>query len=111
MLKSFARTLAACAIMAVILAGLMIELRHDGLELLPGLVVGRPMLNMPPMPPWAVVAITVPVGAIVFIAAAWLMRAPELGELFGAVRQKIARNVQEEGTGNREQGPGKDKTQ
>ena len=107
LLKSFARTLAACAVMAVVLVWLLMELQQQPLTLWPGMSI-QPMLGYSPPhwgPRWTslvVVAVTVPVGAIVFIAAAWLMRAPELGELFGAVRQKIARNVQEEGPGNRD---------
>jgi hypothetical protein len=32
------------------------------------------------------VGVCVPAGAVAFLAAAWLLRAPELGELLGAVR-------------------------
>jgi putative peptidoglycan lipid II flippase len=35
-----------------------------------------------------VVGVCVPAGAIAFVVAAWLLRAPELGELLGAVRRR-----------------------
>ena len=37
---------------------------------------------------WLVVAACVPAGAGVFVLAAWALRAPELGELWGAVKTK-----------------------
>ncbi len=39
--------------------------------------------------PWLIVTVCVPVGAIVFIAVAFLLRAPELGELFGPIVEKL----------------------
>ena len=41
---------------------------------------------------WMVVAACVPAGAGAFVATAWLLRAPELGELLGAARRKLAGN-------------------
>ncbi len=46
-----------------------------------------------------IVAVCVPVGVAVFVAAAWLLRAPELRELLGAVR---GRSMEDSGTGRRD---------
>jgi hypothetical protein len=46
-----------------------------------------------------VVAVGVPAGAAAFVATAWLLRAPELGELLGAVRRPAAA-AQEAGGGD-----------
>ncbi len=40
-------------------------------------------------PPWLIVAVCVPGGALVFLAAAWILRAPELGELLGPLGRKL----------------------
>ncbi|RPI60221.1 MAG: murein biosynthesis integral membrane protein MurJ [Planctomycetaceae bacterium] len=44
--------------------------------------------QMAGMPNWQVVAVCVPAGAAVFVGAAYLMRAPELGELLGAMKRR-----------------------
>jgi putative peptidoglycan lipid II flippase len=70
LLASTLRSLACCAIMAAVVLGLRYVLAgHSN-----GLVVGA----------------CVPAGAAAFLAAAWAMRAPELGELLGAVRRQPA---------------------
>lgn len=63
---SIARTLVACAIMAVTVYALRSYME------------GRGMNNL------LVLAACIPIGAAVFIAVAWLLRAPELRELMGA---------------------------
>ena len=51
-----------------------------------------PWLRVAPQPMWMVVAVCVPAGAGVFLAAVWALRAPELGELFGALRRRSPEN-------------------
>jgi putative peptidoglycan lipid II flippase len=63
---SVARSLAACAVMCAVV------------WLLRGATSGRGDL--------LTVGVCVPAGAAVFVATAWLLRAPELGEFLGAVR-------------------------
>jgi hypothetical protein len=36
-----------------------------------------------------IVGITIPVGALVFIASAWAMRSPELAELLGPIAERL----------------------
>lgn len=71
------RSVAACALMAAAMYALLAWLGAR--------------------PDWLIVAVCVPVGAAVFFAAAWIMRAPELGELLGMLaerfRKKPARDV------------------
>jgi len=77
MAASFARTLIACAIMAGALYGLLAILANYG-------VTGQTRSQC-----GLIVAVTVPAGAMVFILAAWLMRAPELAELAGPIVQRL----------------------
>jgi putative peptidoglycan lipid II flippase len=67
---SVARALVACAVMCAVI------------WLLRAAMPGRGDL--------LIVGVCVPVGAVVFVATAWLLRAPELGELLGAVRGRGA---------------------
>ncbi|MGA2265988.1 MAG: murein biosynthesis integral membrane protein MurJ [Phycisphaerae bacterium] len=70
LLASTLRSLACCAVMAAVVLALRYVLagRSNGL----------------------VVAACVPAGAAAFLATAWAMKAPELGELLGAVRRPPA---------------------
>ncbi len=43
---------------------------------------------MPSGPNWRIVAVCVPAGTAVFLFVAWALRAPELGELFGSLRNR-----------------------
>ncbi len=67
LLASTLRSLVSCAVMA----GVVLLLRRGLGGCSNGLVV----------------AVCVPAGAAAFVATAWLLRAPELGELLGAVRR------------------------
>ena len=73
LLASVLRSLAACAAMAAAIYAL-------GLDPKWSLLAGRSN--------WLIVGVCVPAGAGVFFAAAWLLRAPELGELFGTLGRK-----------------------
>ena len=89
---SVGRSLAASAIMAAVLAWLSAEIANTTLWIVPE-VIGmppllRPLLPAVHLPYWLTVAVGVPVGAVVFIGVAKLLRAPELGELFGSFRRK-----------------------
>ena len=66
-LVSFVRTAVCCAAMAAAIAAI------------------RWLLG--PVANWLTVVVCVPAGAAVFAASAWLLRAPELGELVGALRR------------------------
>ena len=70
LLASALRTLAACAAMAAVIYALALDGRWSPLA-------GRSN--------WLIVGVCVPAGAAVFLAAAKLLRAPELGELFGGL--------------------------
>lgn len=79
---SVGRSLAACAAMAAVLWAMQHWL----------LAAARPAV---------IVAACVPAGALVFLTVAFLLRAPELGELLGPLAEKLRKK---KGTGN--QGPG-----
>ena len=72
LLQSLTRTVIACAVMAGAIIGLWMLL---------GNVLG---INKN----WIIVAACVPTGAGVFLLTARLLRAPELGELFGSLKKK-----------------------
>jgi putative peptidoglycan lipid II flippase len=81
LLRSVGRSLAACAAMA------------GAVWALEWVLAGQcPWLAIRPQPAWMVVAVCVPAGGAVFFAAVAALRAPELGELFGALRRKLPEN-------------------
>jgi peptidoglycan biosynthesis protein MviN/MurJ (putative lipid II flippase) len=65
-LKSVARTVVGCAVMAAVVYLLQYQLGD--------------VRN------WIVVTVCVPAGAITFLAVVWLLGAPELGELMGGIK-------------------------
>ncbi len=71
---SVGRSLAACAAMAAVLWSLQ-QWALAGAR------------------PWVVVSLCVPVGAVVFLAVAFFLRAPELGELFGPLAARFKKKV------------------
>lgn len=68
---SAARTLAACAVMTGVIYAMRWQFDRMGAS------------------DWLDVAACVPAGGAAFILTAWLLRAPELGELWGAARSKL----------------------
>ena len=44
------------------------------------------MADVAKLPNWLLVLVAVPAGGAAFLAAAWALRCPELGELFGRRR-------------------------
>ncbi|MFB3890644.1 MAG: murein biosynthesis integral membrane protein MurJ [Phycisphaerae bacterium] len=94
---SIGRTVIACGAMAVVVAWLMAELRGATAWIVPNVIGVGPMLrdwvglgaalHGEAAKNWVVVAVCVPSGAAVFFLTAWFLRAPELGELFGALRR------------------------
>ena len=97
LVRSVARSLAACGVMALVLTWLLCELTGDEYWLIPHVLSIGPMLRhvigLGAVPNWAVVTAAVPAGAAAFVATAWLLRAPELGELFGALRNRGKEDV------------------
>jgi putative peptidoglycan lipid II flippase len=71
LLKSVARSVVACAVMA----GVILALQH--------VLAGQRS--------WVIVGACVPAGAAAFLAAARALRSPELGELFGAMKRRRQR--------------------
>jgi peptidoglycan biosynthesis protein MviN/MurJ (putative lipid II flippase) len=87
------RSLACAGIMAGVLLWLLAEMTGDQQTVIPGLPgfgpLLRPSLGLGHFSNLAIVCITVPAGAVVFMLSAWLLRAPELGELLGGMLSKL----------------------
>ncbi len=91
---SVARTLIACAAMFAVVAWMRAEVSGQPYWIIPGALGIHPMLrdamHLPALGVAWQVALGVPLGAAVFMVAAAVMRAPELGELFGSLKRKKA---------------------
>jgi putative peptidoglycan lipid II flippase len=57
-----------------------------------GLAILGLLAAFPAAPAWLVASAGIVVGLAVFASAAWLLRVPEMGEVLGAVRRRIARS-------------------
>jgi putative peptidoglycan lipid II flippase len=83
---SAARSLIASLAMAAVLVWVTAEISGATYWGVPPMLHG--LLHLGPLPRWLIVAVGVPVGAAVFMLAARLMHAPELGEFFGALKRR-----------------------
>jgi putative peptidoglycan lipid II flippase len=92
LLASVLRSLAACAAMAAALYALALH---------------RAWSPLARAAPGVVVAVCVPAGAVVFLAAAWALRAPELAELLGPLARgwRRSRGESSENPGENKAGP------
>jgi putative peptidoglycan lipid II flippase len=90
---SFARSIAACLVMAAVLFWMLAEMTGREQTVIPGLLnIGpllRSSLGLGHCSNLVIVGLTIPVGAFVFIASAWAMRSPELAELLGPIAERL----------------------